>query len=51
LTPGTRLVIADMTATTFCDSLGIAMLVRVRKQATANGAELRLLLAGAGGAG
>lgn len=44
LTPGTRVVIADMTATTFCDSIGIAMLIRARKQATANGTELRLLL-------
>ena len=44
LTPGTRVVIADMTATTFCDSMGIAMLIHAHKQATANGAELRLLL-------
>ena len=44
LTPGTRVVIADMTATTFCDSMGIGMLVRAHKQATAKGTELRLLL-------
>ena len=37
-------VIADMTATRFCDSLGIGMLVRAKRQATANGTELRLLL-------
>ena len=43
LTPGTR-VIADMSAATFCDSMGIGMLVRAHKQATAEGAELRLLL-------
>jgi anti-anti-sigma factor len=44
LTPGVHAVIADMTATTFCDSAGINMLIRAKKQATANGAELRLLL-------
>jgi len=44
LAPGVRTVIADMTATTFCDSAGITMLIRARKQATAHGAELRLLL-------
>ena len=43
LTPGTRVVIADMTATTFCDSMGIGTLVRAHKQATANGIQLRLL--------
>ena len=37
-------VIADMTATTFCDSAGITILIRAKKQATAHGAELRLLL-------
>ena len=42
--PGVRAVIADMTATTFCDSAGITMLIRAKKQATAHGAELRLLL-------
>jgi anti-sigma B factor antagonist len=44
LTPGTRVVIADMTATTFCDSMCIGVLLHARKQATAQGAELRLLL-------
>jgi anti-sigma B factor antagonist len=42
-TPGARVVIADMTATTFCDSTGINMLLRASRRATANGAELRLL--------
>jgi anti-sigma B factor antagonist len=37
-------VIADMTATTFCDSAGVTMLIGAKKQATAHGAELRLLL-------
>lgn len=36
-------VIADMTATTFCDSVGITTLIRAKKQAAAHGAELRLL--------
>jgi anti-sigma B factor antagonist len=41
---GVSTVIADMTATTFCDSSGISMLVRVHKQAAANGTELRLVV-------
>jgi len=44
LAVGVHTVIADMTATTFCDSAGIGMLIRAKKQATAHGAELRLLL-------
>jgi len=44
LGPGVRVVIADMTATTFCGSDGINMLIRAQKRAAANGAELRLLL-------
>ena len=44
LAPGVRVVISDMTATTFCDSAGINMLIRARKQAAAKGAEIRLLL-------
>src|SRR5207247_7682241 len=43
--PGVKTVIADMTATTFCDSSGISMLVRAHKQAVANGTELRLVAA------
>ena len=45
--PGVRAVIADMTATTFCDSSGIAMLVRAHKRAAANGTELRLVVGSA----
>jgi anti-anti-sigma factor len=41
--PGPKAVIADMTATTFCDSLGIRVLVLAHQFATANGTELRLL--------
>jgi len=44
LAPGVRTVIADMTATRFCDSSGISMLVRARRQAAANGTELRLVV-------
>jgi anti-anti-sigma factor len=40
--PGVATVIADMTATTFCDSSGISMLVRAHKQAVANSTQLRL---------
>jgi len=42
--PGVTTVVADMTATTFCDSLGISALVRAGKQATASGAELRVVV-------
>jgi anti-sigma B factor antagonist len=45
IAPGVRTVIADMTATRFCDSSGISMLVQAHRQATANGAELRLVVA------
>ena len=44
LGPGVTVVVADMTATTFCDSRGVRMLVLAQRQAVANGAELRLLL-------
>jgi anti-anti-sigma factor len=43
-TPAVGTVIADMTATTFCDSSGISMLVRAHKQAVANKTELRLVV-------
>ena len=43
LKPGVTVIIADMTATTFCDSTGISALLQVRRQAARNGAELRLL--------
>ena len=41
--PGVWAVIADMTATTFCCSSAVAMLVRTRMRAAANDAELRLV--------
>lgn len=40
--PGVKTVIADMTATRFCDSSGISVLVRAHKQAAANRTQLRL---------
>jgi anti-sigma B factor antagonist len=39
---GASRVIADMTATTFCDSAGVTALVRVVRQATSHGSVLRL---------
>ena len=42
--PGVKTVIADMTATRFCDSSGISVLVRAHKQAAANGVQLRLVV-------
>jgi anti-anti-sigma factor len=45
LAPGVATVIADMTATRFCDSSGMSMLVRAHGQAAANGTELRLVVA------
>jgi len=42
--PGVKTVIADMTATRFCDSSGISVLVRAHKQAAANGTQLRLVV-------
>jgi anti-sigma B factor antagonist len=42
--PGVKTVIADMTATRFCDSSGISVLVRAHKHADANGTQLRLVV-------
>jgi anti-sigma B factor antagonist len=43
LAVGVATVIADMRATTFCDSAGIRMLLLASKRAAANNTELRLL--------
>ena len=40
--PGVTVVVADMTATTFCDSRGVRALVLAHERAAASGAELRL---------
>ena len=42
--PGVTVAIADMTATTFCDSLGIRMLLLAWRRAAEHGTDLRLLL-------
>lgn len=42
--PGVTTVVADMTATTFCDSRGIRALVMAGKRAATSGAELRLVV-------
>jgi anti-sigma B factor antagonist len=39
---GASLVVADMSATTFCDSAGVAVLVRAVRQAKAAGTGLRV---------
>ena len=39
---GATVVIADMAATTFADSMGVRALVHAHQHAVANGAELRL---------
>ena len=36
-------VVADLSATSFCDSTALGVLVRTAKQLTSNGAELRLV--------
>jgi anti-sigma B factor antagonist len=41
---GPKVVVADMTATTFCDSMGVRALVLAHRHAAARGIELRLLL-------
>jgi anti-sigma B factor antagonist len=42
LAPGVDVVIADMTATSFCDSSGVHALVFAHETAVARGAQLRL---------
>jgi len=48
---GAKVVIADMTATTFCDTLGARMLLHAQQRAVDNDAELRLLLPDSGAPG
>lgn len=43
-TPGVTTIVADMTATTFCDSRGIRALVLAHGQAAARAAELRVVV-------
>jgi anti-anti-sigma factor len=42
--PTVTIVVADLTATTFCDSRGIRALVLAQKHSAASGAELRLVV-------
>lgn len=42
LNQGAHGLIADMTATTFCDSAGISALVRAARRAAASGATMRI---------
>jgi len=42
--PGVTVVLADLTATTRCDSWGVRMLVLAHRRAAANHAELRLVV-------
>ena len=46
LRPGVRIVIADMSATRYCDSTGVRMLVLAHQRAARGGTELRLLRPG-----
>ena len=45
---GPQVVVADMTATKFCDTMAIRTLVLAHRQAAANGAELRLVVSSPG---
>ena len=40
---GAKVLIVDMSATTFCDSAGVAALVHARQKAVANQAQLRIV--------
>jgi anti-anti-sigma factor len=44
LAPGVTVVIADLTATRFCDSAGLQYLLRARKRAAGSGTQLRLAI-------
>jgi anti-sigma B factor antagonist len=45
LTPGIMVIIADLTATRFCDSTGLQHLMRAGEKAAASGTQLRLAVA------
>ena len=47
LSAGAPIVVADMTATRFCDSMGLRALVLAHKQASASSAEFRVAVASA----
>jgi anti-sigma B factor antagonist len=43
--PGLTALVIDMTLTTFCDSMGVKVIARIRGQAVAEGVDLRLVTA------
>jgi len=43
IAPGARVVVADLSMTTFCDSSGVRVLVLARNWATADGVQLQLV--------
>jgi anti-sigma B factor antagonist len=45
---GTPVVIADLTATTFCSTAGVQALARANRQATAGGIDLRVVVSPSG---
>lgn len=45
LTPGVTVIIADLTATRFCDSTGLQHLLRAGEKAAGSGTQLRLAVA------
>jgi anti-sigma B factor antagonist len=45
---GATVVVADLTATVFCDSTGLSTLLKVQRQAAAGGAQLRLAISPGG---
>jgi len=48
LISGAAVIIADFTATTFCDSAGMHRLIMIHKRAAARNAQLRLVVPAAG---
>jgi anti-sigma B factor antagonist len=45
--PGVTALVIDMTLTTFCDSMGVKVIARIRGRAVAEGVDLRLVTASA----
>jgi len=43
--PEVKALVIDMTLTTFCDSMGVKVIARIRGQAVAEGVDLRLVTA------
>jgi anti-anti-sigma factor len=45
---GARVIVADLSATEFCDAAGVRLLVMIRDQAAARGGQLRLVISPGG---